>query len=323
MKILLVEAKETPFHQFQEEHIEKIRSVVPNIEVVKVSASDLLEIERQLEDADVLAGTLWVIPPITDVRNLKWIHSFSAGAERVLTPEVKASDVIVGNCSGIHAVPIAEHILGFMLIFTRRFYQTFQNQQNKIWEKQGSITELREKVVLIVGLGHIGREAARLANCLGANVLAVDTSKKEKPEFVTSLYSSEQLDEVLPKADFVVLCLPYTQGTYHLFGMAKFRAMKDTAVLVNISRGGIVHEEQLIEALRQKVIGGAALDVTETEPLPKESPLWKMDNVVITPHHSGWSEKYMDRAVDLFCVNLKAYLRGERLPNLVDKERGY
>jgi len=323
MKILFVEAAGVPLHKLEEHHLEKIRAVDSSIEAVLVSSDDQKEIDRQLADADVLAGTLWAIPPITNVRNLKWIHSFSAGVERVLTPEVKASDVIVGNCSGIHTVPIAEHILGFMLIFTRRFYQTFQNQQKKIWEKQESITELRDKVVLIVGLGHIGMEAASLANCLGAHVIAVDTSEKEKPEFVTSLYSSEQLDEVLPKADFVVLCLPYTQGTYHLFGMAKFRAMKDTAVLINIGRGGVVYEQELIEALKQKTIGGAALDVTETEPLPKESPLWDMENVIITPHHSGWSEKYMDRAIDVFCANLKAYLRGERLPNLVDKTRGY
>ena len=323
MKILLVEVEGAPLHKFRDEHLGKIRSVAPNVEIAKVSASDLQKIESELEDADVLAGTLWAIPPIHDVKNLKWIHSFSAGVERVLTPEVRASDVIVGNCSGIHAIPIAEHILGFVLIFTRRFYKTFRNQEKKVWEKQGDVTELRDKVVLIVGLGHIGREAAKLLHCVGALVIAVDQPGKERPDFIDEMYLLEQLDEALPKADFVVSCVPYTKETHHLFDMAKFRRMRGTAVFINISRGGVVHEGELVEALRQKVIAGAALDVTETEPLPKESPLWDMENVIITPHHSGWSEKYMERAVDLFCVNLKAYLAGERLPNLVDKTRGY
>jgi len=323
MRIVLVEAEGVPLHKFEEHHLEKVRAVDPSIEAVRVSSADQGEINRQLVDADVLAGTLWAIPPITNVRNLKWIHSFSAGVERVLTPEVKASDVMVGNCSGIHAIPIAEHILGFMLIFTRKFYSTFQKQQQKTWERNQDITELQGKVVLIVGLGHIGSEAARLADAVGVYVIAVDREGEKKKERVKEMYSSEQLDEALPQADFVVLCLPHTQETHHLFGMAKFRRMKDTAVLINIGRGGVVYEQELIEALQQKMIGGAALDVTETEPLPKESPLWDMENVIITPHHSGWSEKYMDRAIDVFCANLKAYLRGERLPNLVDKERGY
>lgn len=323
VKIVLVEAEGVALHKFEERHLEKIRAVDRNIEAVLVSSADQEEINRQLEDADVLAGTLWAIPPIRDVKNLKWIHSFSAGVDRILTREIKASDVLVGNCSGIHAIPIAEHILGFLLIFTRKFYATFENQQKKIWEKQSKVTELRGKTVLLVGLGHIGREAARLISCVGATVLAVDRRAKEKPDFVAELYPAEQLHDALAKADFVVLCLPYTRETHQLFDREKFRAMKKTAVLVNIGRGGLVAEQDLVEALRQKVIAGAALDVTEIEPLPEESPLWNMDNVVITPHHSGWSEHYMDRAVDLFCLNLQAFLRGELLPNLVDKEKGY
>ena len=323
MRILLVESTGTPFHEFSEEHVEKIRAVDPNVEVVKVSALDQEKIDSQIEHADVLAGTFWESSPIHDVKNLKWIHSFSAGVERVLTPEVKDSNVLVGNCSGIHAIPIAEHILGFMLLFTRCFSDTFRQQEEKVWERSKQMTELYGKTVLIVGLGHIGKEAARLASCVGTRILAVEQQERETPDFVEKLYSPDQLMEALPKADFVVCALPYTSTTHHLFDSEKFRIMKQSAVFINISRGGVVHEKELIKALREKDIAGAALDVTEVEPLAKDSPLWEMENVVITPHHSGLSEKYMDRAVEVFCVNLQAYIKGERLPNLVDKQKGY
>lgn len=323
MKIVLVQDLERPHHAIRPEHIEKIKAVDPAIQLVVLTSRQVNEINRELEDAEVLAGTLWSTPEIHNLKGLKWIHSFSAGVEHVLTPEVKNSDVLVGNCSGIHATPIAEHILGFLLMFTRRFYDTFLNQQQKVWERNDKLTELKGKTVLIVGLGHIGTETARLANCIGARVMGVDYAGKQKPEFIEAFYTTEQLKTALPQADFVVLALPYTKETHHLLDLSKFRIMKSSAVLVNIGRGAVVHEQELIQALDQNIIAGAALDVTEEEPLPQESPLWKMKNVVITPHHSGISEKYMDRAVDVFCENLKAYIKGERLPNLVDKQKGY
>ncbi len=323
MKILLVQDKTRPHHEIREEHVRQIQNIDPQSEVILVSSSDKEEINRHLERADVLAGTLWSLPPVRDTKNLKWIHSFSAGVEHVLTPEVKNSDVIVGNVAGIHATPIAEHIIAFLLVFTRRLYNSFTSQQKKIWQKDDKLTELKGKTVLIVGLGHIGSEAARLASAFGAQVLAVDQAGKAKPNFVSELYFSQDLEKALPQADFVVLSLPYTEETHHLFDMGKFRIMKQSAVLINVGRGKVVHEQELIDALRQKLIAGAALDVTEEEPLPQDSPLWEMENVVITPHQSGISEKYMDRATDVFCANLKAYLKGERLPNLIDKQKGY
>jgi len=323
MKVILIKTEGALPLEIKDKHLEKIRAIDKSIKVITVSSLDKQEIARQLKDADVIAGIEPVIPPIKNAKNLKWIHVFSAGVENVLTPEVVRSKVIVTNSSGIHAIPIAEHVLGFMLIFTRKFYDTFQKQKEKIWQSNQDLTELRGKTVLIVGLGHIGTEVARLTNCIGARVFAVKNNIKDKPDFVDKLYSSDQLDEALPKADFVILCLPYTKDTHHLFDMKKLRRMKKTGVLINIGRGSVVNEKELIEALTKKIIGGAALDVTEEEPLPKESKLWGMKNVVITPHQSGLSEKYMDRAIDLFCFNLKAYIKGESPPNLVDKKRGY
>jgi len=323
MKILLIKTEGMMPLLVKEKHLEKIRNLDKNIRATAVSSLDKQKVEKNLVDADIIAGSPWVIPPIKEAKKLKWIHSFSAGMDRVLTPGVLKSQIILSNSSGIHATPIAEHVLGFMLIFTRRFYDTFKNQQKKIWEKSQYLTEVRDKTVLVVGLGNIGTEVARLTSCIGAKVIAVKQSLNNKPKFIDKLYGINDLTKALPKADFVVLSLPLTRETYHLFGMKKFRKMKKSAIIINIGRGGLINEKELIKALEDKIIGGAGLDVTEEEPLPRDSMLWDMENVVLTPHHSGWSEKYMDRAIDLFCVNLKAYLANKPLPNLVDKTRGY
>lgn len=323
MKILLIKTEGSIPLETKGKHLEQILSLDRKIEAVAVSSQDTKEIQKQLVDADIIAGDQGVFPSIKNANKLKWIHSFSAGVEKVLTDEVIKSKVIVSNSSGIHAIPIAEHVLGFMLIFTRKFYDTFKKQQEKIWEANQDLTELREKTVLVVGLGHIGTEVARLASCFGAHVIAIKHNLKNKPDFVSKVYSIEQLGNVLPSADFVVLALPLTADTKHLFDMEKFKLMKRSGSIINIGRGGLIKENDLITALEQRIIAEAGLDVTEEEPLPKESRLWEMENVVITPHHSGLSEKCMDRTIDLFCVNLKAYIKDEPLPNLVDKKRGY
>lgn len=323
MKILLIKTENAKPLLVKEKHLEKIRALDKSIKVTTISSLDKQEIAKQIKDIDIIAGVQPVIPSIKNAKNLKLIHVFSAGVDKVLTPEIVKSKIIVSNSSGIHATPIAEHVLGFMLIFTRKFYDTFRKHQEKIWEANQNLTELRDKTVLVVGLGHIGTEVARLVSCFKANIIAIKQNTKHKPNFVDKLYANEQLEKVLPKADFVVLCLPLTSQTHNLFNAKKFKLMKKSAIIINIGRGGLINEKELIEALDKKIISGAGLDVTEEEPLPKENPLWEMNNVIITPHHSGWSEKYMDRAIDLFCLNLKAYLKGEKLPNLVYKKRGY
>lgn len=288
-----------------------------------VITSDPEKAARAAARADVIAGFPFSMPLLEGAKKLRWLHSFSAGVDRILTPEIARGPVLVSNSSGIHATPIAEHIIGFMLIFTRGFWRSFRAQARGAWERTGAMGELCGKTVLVAGLGDIGMEAARLAHAFGCRVAAVSRAKKERPVFVDILKTGRALDALLPQADFVVIALPHTKETHHLFDAKKFRRMKRSAVLINIGRGGIVNEKDLIAALQKKTIAGAALDVFEKEPLPSESPLWRMENVVITPHHSGLSEKYMDRAVERFCLNIKAFRANTRLPNLVDKKRGY
>lgn len=310
-------------HRFTSDHLNAVKKAAGRKKIEIVEVSDTAAALKHASDADIIAGFPATIPPLADARNLKWLHSFSAGVDRVLRPEVLASSVLVSNSSGIHATPIAEHAIGFMLLFTRRFYQTFKNQQNHIWNKDDTMAELRGKTVLIVGMGAIGTEIARLVHAFGASAIAVTRTRKAKPAFVKELKTAAALPALLPCADFVVVALPYTGDTHHYFGMREFRRMKRTAIIINIGRGPLIHEGELIDALKKEIIRGAALDVTETEPLPEESPLWGMENVIITPHHSGLSEKYMDRAADLFSENLRAFLLGEPLPTSVDKKLGY
>ncbi|HEY4517254.1 MAG TPA: D-2-hydroxyacid dehydrogenase [Candidatus Paceibacterota bacterium] len=308
-------------HTFHQAHEGKIRATAGNNAEVVITAPD--EAPAHYADAEVIAAFPMRIPDIAKTPTVKWLHSFSAGVDRILSPAMIDSDILVTNSSGIHATPIAEHILGVCLMFVRRFHDALRNQEKHIWQKLEPLGELREKNILIVGLGEIGTEAARLAHAFGAHVSAVSRSPKNKTTFVERLEKSDHLDAMLPEADFVVITLPHTDETHHLFDEKKFALMKKVAVVINIGRGGIVNELDLIEALQKGTIAGAALDVFEKEPLPGDSPLWDMPNVIITPHHSGLSEKYMDRAVELLCKNLAAYQKGEELPNEVNKKLGY
>ena len=313
-------AKQGP-HTFHPRHEDEIRAAAGKKMDVVVASPE--EAPSHFADAEVVAAFPMRVPEISLLPQVKWVHSFSAGVDKILTNTLAASKIVLTNSSGIHATPIAEHMIGFMLMWTRRSVQALRAQEKKIWKKDDTLDELCGKTILIVGLGEIGTETARIAKVFGTTVLAVSRSPKKKPAFVDRLETSDKLDALLPEADFVIITLPHTDETHHLFDAKKFALMKKSAVVINIGRGGIINEKDLIDALKKGTIAGAMLDVFEKEPLPADSPLWDMENVIVTPHHSGLSQKYMDRAVERFCLNLKAYLAGEKLPNEVDKNLGY
>ena len=308
-------------HTLKKEHAERLHTSIPKELSVVIATPD--EAPAHFADAEIIAAFPMRVPDIAQLPSAKWLHSFSAGVDKILTPEVAASDVLLTNSSGVHATPIAEHVIGYLLMFTRGFTKTFRDQQKHVYEKSQALREVRDSEILIVGLGEIGKEAARLAKSFGARVNAVSRSAKSKPDFVDRLETSDKLDELLGGADFVVITLPHTNETHYLFDREKISRMKKSAVLINIGRGGIIKEDDLIEALNAGEIAGAALDVFEKEPLPEESALWDMENVIITPHHSGLSHRYMDRAIELLIKNANAYLKGGPLPNLVDQKLGY
>ena len=256
--------------------------------------------------------------------HLRWIQLTSAGADRLLNSEVLKSGVTVTTASGIHAAPVGEYALGMMVMLAKGWPALFRAQTRREWAR---ITpqELEGKTVAVVGMGNVGQEIARLAKALNMRVLGVRRSGSlESGDYVADeIVGPLELLSVLSRSDYVVVCLPLTEETHHLIGELALRSMKPSAYLINVSRGAVVDEAALLRALTEGWIAGAGLDVFETEPLPEKNWLWQLNNVIITPHLAGETPIYNERAADLFCENLRRYLAGEPLRNVVDPSRGY
>ncbi len=307
------------FANLEERHLEQIRRVAPGIEVIAVDHPRGIELAPP---AEIMIG--WNAPEeaVRRAQRLRWIHSTGAGVERLLGPEVKSREIVVTSSSGIHEA-VVEHVFAFMLAFFRRLHIALRSQLQRQWDRGRAVgEELQGKTLGILGLGTIGTEIARKAQVFGMRVIGMKRTPSPVPG-VERVLGTDELHTVLRESDVVVVALPMTPNTRGLIGEAEFQVMKRAALFINIGRGPIVQEDALIRALRERWIAGAALDVFEREPLPPNSPLYELDNVIITPHVSGSSPAYMDRAVSLFCENLRRYLTGEPLVNVVDKELGY
>ncbi len=304
--------------------LERIRSLVPD---GRLTITDRKEnIEPLLGEVEVAAGHL---PPemLARMPNLRWYQQWGAGADWLLKhPELAARDFILTNASGVHAIPISEHILAYMLAFARCLPQAIRAQEQHRWERDSDslpVFELAGKTLLLVGVGAIGRRTAQVAKALGMRVLGVRHDAGKSAPGIERMVPTRELLSVLPEADFVALTIPLTKETRGLFGADAFAQMKPTAYFINIGRGGTVDEPALVHALQAGQIAGAGLDVFATEPLPPDSPLWDMQNVIITAHYSGGTPQYHERAMGIFIENLERYLKGEKLKNVVDKKRGY
>ena len=305
---------------------ELITSELRNAREGKAAPDERKELDRLLGEAEVM---LMFRPPLNLLARspkLKWVQLVSAGIDRAIAGTgLLESDVMVTNASGIHATPIGEYVLGTMLMFAKKMPLAFANQQKRQWQRF-TPSELKGKTVGVIGLGNIGREVARLARAFGMQVLATRRSavKQELSVMgVDRMYPARDLLEMLGECDFVVLSLPLTRETTAIIGERELRAMKPSAFLVNISRGGIIDEPVLIQALKEGWIAGAGLDVFVQEPLPPESELWDLPNAILTPHIAGGSEIYNLRVIELFCENLRRYLDGQPLLNVVDKDKEY
>jgi phosphoglycerate dehydrogenase-like enzyme len=283
----------------------------------------------EVADTDIFVG--WSLRPeqFKLARKLKWIHSTAAGVGQLMYPELQQSGIAVTNASGIHTVAMAEHVLGFLVALARRFPDALRFQrrrqwaQQDIWDAQLRPRELQGQVLLMVGFGAIGRELAKRVKPLGMKIWAVTRSGKGDPDLADRILPASRLDEVLHEADYVILAAPETPETHHLIGQKQLQQMKPTSFLINVARGSLVDEQALIETLERRAIAGAALDVAEQEPLPPESPLWRLDNVFITPHISAVSEYLWDRQTELLLDNLDRWFSGRELRNVVDLKRGY
>ena len=254
-------------------------------------------------------------------RNLEWIHVAGAGVDAVMTADIAASDVVVTNARGVFNRPIAETVAAMMLVFAKDMLTTIALQARRSWFHRDT-EMLAGQTALIVGAGEIGRAIGRALSALGVEVTGVATSERHDRD-LGRVRSVEELDALLPTADFVVLVLPLTHLTRGMIGAEQLALMKTTARLINVGRGQLIDEGAMIAALRSGSIGGAALDVFQTEPLPPESPLWTMPNVIVSPHMSADFHGWLEALAEQFYDNLDRWLGGRTLLNVVDKKLGY
>ena len=309
--------------RFSEEQMAVLRGIAPNADFVRpITDEDVL---REVEDAEVFFGVKPTPERIRRARKLRWIHNKGVGIENLMFPELVNSDIILTNGCGTTSVPIAEHVMALLLALARALNITIRQQVKTIWKRMAdlSVVEVAGETLGIVGLGHIGRQVAKRANAFDMRILAVDPTQTEKSDYVEALWKVDRLHDMLNQSDFVLVSCPLTLESEGMIGADEFRAMKSTAFFINIGRGKIVDTAALVSALQNKEIAGAGLDAMEPEPLPQESPLWEMENVIISPHHGGQSTKAPVRQFKLYCDNLKRYVAGEPLINVVDKIRRY
>jgi phosphoglycerate dehydrogenase-like enzyme len=327
--------------RFTDELLDKLRSVSPRLVVKQRTCQNAEEVEQALEDSVEVLYTVYLPANLSRASRLQWVQMHAAGVDHVLDHPIMKSDMLLTTASGIHATPIAEYVFASILAFNRRVPRMLYYQSRREWP-QGrwnlfASPELRGSTLGIVGYGSIGREVGRIARCFGMRVVATKRSVSQMRDvgyavqglgdregvLLDEAFPPDRLSEMLGLCDYVVVAVPLTPETRKLIGEAQLRAMKPSAYLVNISRGGTVDEGVLLRALQEGWIAGAGLDVFEEEPLSSDSPLYDLENVILSPHVAGFTLCYDERASDLFAENLRRYLEGEPLLNLVDKVRGY
>ncbi len=320
---------------------QRVQNVSPRLVVQNVESAREIN-EALTPDTEVVFGGGGDLP-LDRAPGLRWVQIQSAGADHLIRTPLWQSDVTITSANGVHTVQLAEYVLAMLLAHGHHLPRMQRAQAQHQWadhkeRDQLLPRELRGATVGIVGYGAIGREVARLSMAFGMRVLATARTTDGAHGYdgwtppgtgdadgtlPERFYTLDQLPDMLAQCDAVVLALPMGERTRHVLNADSLAALPPHALVVNIGRGGLIDQAALVEALQNGRLGGAALDVTDPEPLPADSPLWDMPNVIITPHIGGLSPHYTDRAVDLFTANLGRYVAGEPLFNVVDREQGY
>ena len=257
--------------------------------------------------------------------NLEWLQLESAGADAYIKPGVLNERTVLTNATGAYSKAVAEHAFALTLMLQKKLYLYRDDQKKAVWGDRGTVSSLSDCTVAVVGLGDIGQHYARLVKAMGARVIGVKRRTGSCPDYVDELVMTQDLDTVLPRADVILSILPNTAATRYIYTAESFDKMKDSALFINCGRGNAVASDVLVQALTEHKIAAAAVDVTEVEPLPADSPLWQLENLVITPHISGGFHlpETFERIVDIAAENLGAYLAGRELRNVIDFATGY
>jgi D-2-hydroxyacid dehydrogenase (NADP+) len=308
---------------FPELAVERIRQSLPGIQIVLVRESELIE---SIPNADAVVS--WQLSELElDAANrLGWFQSIGAGVERLQLGAFRDRGIVVTNTSGMHATNIAEHVLAMMLAFARRLPRVIRAQERAEWDDdfRGEIFELNGQTLHVVGYGEIGRRLAYIARALGMRVTATRRQPGQENDGVADdIGGLDRLAKHIAAADHVAICLPQTSATVGMFDAAMFGQMKRGAYIYNIGRGPIIDTNAMIDALASGQLAGAGLDVTDPEPLPPDSPLWHLPNVIITAHTSGSTPHFVSRLTDIVIDNARRYRAGEPLRNVVDFDQGY
>jgi phosphoglycerate dehydrogenase-like enzyme len=303
---------------------QEFQAMSPNVKIVTVPASNIMS---EIGDADALIGV--PTPAMIQAgKNLKWVQVMSAGVENVLFraggEAVRNSNIILTNNKIVQGPEIADHAFAMLLFTSRQLNVFYKNKQEENWQPRPFLgIELRGKTAVIVGMGGIGTQIALRAYGFGMNVIGVDPEDKPFVPYVSRYVKPDQLDEVVPEADVVFISAPDTAKSHKMMGMREFDLMKKNSFFICVSRGGLYDMNGLVKALDSKKLMGAGVDVTDPEPLPKGHPLWKFDNVMITPHIAGRSDKDNARMIGTIKENIRRFGSGLPLINVVDKQKGY
>jgi len=305
----------------------RLQAEFPQLNVVHLP--DYKRVDAEISDVEI--GIAWSIRPeqIKAAKKLRWIHSPAAAVHQLIFPELVESDIVLTNAREVHGPVVAEHVIAQIFALAKKIPDSVRLQekhdwgQQRIWDELPRVREVAGATVGLIGLGSIGRAVAKSAKALGMRVIAVREHPEKGGEGADVVLGPAQVDDVFRKADYVVLAAPVTDNTRAIANAERLALMKPDACLINVGRGQVVDENALASALREKKIGGAALDVFPKEPLAAESPLWDLPGLLITPHTAALTDKLWERHYKLFSENLRRYLSGEVLLGVVDKRKGY
>jgi phosphoglycerate dehydrogenase-like enzyme len=307
------------------ELVGQLQSASSQVKIVPVTGDAIM---REIVDADGFIGEI-TSAQVKAGKQLKWVGLMSAGVERSLFPAdgtsaLRDSNIILTNNKVVQGPEIADHALAMLLMLSRNLYKLYQNDQNQVWDPRSFHgIELNGKTAVVIGMGGIGNQIAVRAWAFGMNVIGVDPEDRPFTPFVKRYVKPDQLDDVMPEADVVFISVPDTPKSHKMMGGREFSLMKKNSYFIAVSRGAIYDMPGLVKAMDEKRLAGAGVDVTDPEPLPKDHALWKFDNAVITPHIAGRSDMDAGRMVGTLRENVKRFVEGKPMINVVDKQKGY